>query len=99
MRIGLIRRWEKCYCLQFLFIASVMLLFTLAAITIMFGGKYPGFNFGMLIVLFIAVSRSWHVTCPFSAWGKQVPRLRILMSEEAVITEGTEELGEEFHRW
>jgi hypothetical protein len=52
--------------------------------------------FGMLIVLFIAVSRGWYVTCPFSAWGKQ---WRGSESWREVIMEGTEELGEEFHRW
>ena len=80
MEIGLVRRLIKFYFLQFLFIAPASLLFTLVAIIIMFEGKYPGFNFGMLIVLFIAVSRGWYATCSFSNLGERVPRLSLMES-------------------
>lgn len=77
MRVGLIRRLVKLPFLQFLFILPVTAVVVLASISMIYGIRHPGFNFGLvltwvvwwglLISLFAVVGRGWCFMCPFGA--------------------------------
>jgi ferredoxin len=85
--IGLIRRLVELPYLQFLFIAPSLVVFVVAALSIIFGVKHAGLNFGMvftwvvwwgmLISLFVVVGRGWCIMCPFGALGEWVQRLSL----------------------
>lgn len=87
MEIGLIRRLVKLPYFQFLLIAPALLIFIVATLSIVFGVRHAGLNFGMvftwvvwwglLIALFIVVGRGWCVMCPFGALGEWVQRLSL----------------------
>ena len=87
MDIGLIRRLVKLPYFQFLLLAPAALFFSLAAISIIFGVKHPGFNFGMvftwvvwwgmLLILFVIFGRGWCAMCPFGAFGEWLQRLSL----------------------
>ena len=87
MEIGPIRYLVRLHPFQFFFIVPALLLFLLATISIVFGVKHPGFNFGlvftwvvwwgMFILLFVVVGRGWCVMCPFGALGEWLQRLSL----------------------
>ncbi len=87
MQIGLIRRLVRLHFFQFLLILPVLAVVILASISIMFGVRHPGFNFGMvltwviwwglLIGLFVVVGRGWCLICPFGALGEWLQRLSL----------------------
>lgn len=87
MDIGFIRRLVKLPYFQFLLLAPATLFFTIAAISIVFGVKHPGFNFGMvftwvvwwgmLLLLFVIFGRGWCAMCPFGAFGEWLQRLSL----------------------
>ena len=84
MDIGLIRRLVKLHPLQFLLIFPSLIIFIIAATTIVFGVEHPGFNWGMvftwvvwwgmMILLFVIVGRGWCAMCPFGALGEWLQR-------------------------
>lgn len=87
METRIIRGLVKRRFFQFLFIAPATLIFIVAALSVIFGVKHPGFNFGMvftwvvwwgmLILLFVIVGRGWCMMCPFGAFGEWVQRLSL----------------------
>jgi ferredoxin len=87
MEIGPIRYLVRLHPFQFFFIVPALLIFLLATISIVFGVKHPGFNFGlvftwvvwwgMFILLFVVVGRGWCVMCPFGALGEWLQRLSL----------------------
>ena len=84
MEFGLIRRLVRLHSLQFFIIAPSLIIFILAATTIIFGVPHPGFNWGMvftwvvwwgvLILLFVIIGRGWCITCPFGALGEWIQK-------------------------
>mgnify|MGYP003392550048 FL=1 len=77
MRVVLIRRLVRLPFLQFLFILPVTAVVVLASISMIYGIRHPGFNFGLVITwvvwwglligLFAVVGRGWCFMCPFGA--------------------------------
>ena len=84
MEFGLIRRLVKFHPLQFFIIAPSLIIFVLAATTIVYGVEHAGYNWGMvftwvvwwgvLILLYVIVGRGWCITCPFGAIGEWITR-------------------------
>lgn len=87
MKVSLIRRLVKLHAFQFLLVAPALLIFIIAALSIIFGVNNPGVNFGMvftwvvwwgmLIGLYVVVGRGWCIMCPFGALGEWVQRLSL----------------------
>jgi len=77
LRIGWLNRLMKLRVLQFLFILPATAAVVLATISMIYGVRHPGFNFGliftwvvwwgMMISLFALVGRGWCLMCPFGA--------------------------------
>ena len=67
----------KVHALQFVFVLPVLAAVVLASITMIYGVRHPGFNFGLvltwvvwwglLITMFTLVGRGWCFMCPFGA--------------------------------
>src|SRR3990170_902623 len=84
LRVGLLRRLVKLHSLQFLFVLPVLAVVVLASISMIFGVRHPGFNFGLvltwvvwwglLILLFAVVGRGWCIMCPFGALAEWLQR-------------------------
>ncbi len=95
MEIGIIRRLINFRAFQFFFILISLLIFIIAAISIIFGVKHPGFNFGMVftwvvwwgivIFLFVVVGRGWCMMCPFGALGEWLQRLSLWRKRQWVL--------------
>ncbi len=95
MEIGIIRRLVSFHAFQFFFVAISLLIFIIAAISIIFGVKHPGFNFGMVftwvvwwgivISLFVVVGRGWCMMCPFAALGEWLQRLSLWRKRKWVL--------------
>ena len=87
LRVGLLRRLVKLHSLQFLFILPVTAAVVLASISMIYGVRHPGFNFGLvltwvvwwglLIGLFAVVGRGWCFMCPFGAAVDWLQRLSL----------------------
>ncbi len=95
MQIGLIRRLAKLRFIQFLLIVPGLLIFIIAAISIIFGVRNPAFNFGMVftwvvwwgivILLFVVLGRGWCMICPFGALGEWVQRLSLWWKRDWIL--------------
>lgn len=87
MRVGLISRLVRLPYFQFLFILPVTAAVVLASISMIYGVRHPGFNFGLvltwvvwwglLIGLFAVVGRGWCFMCPFGAAVDWLQRLSL----------------------
>ncbi|MBM4467434.1 MAG: 4Fe-4S binding protein [Chloroflexi bacterium] len=87
LEIGLIRRLVRLPFFQFLFVVPSLLIFIIAALSIFFGVRHAGSNFGMvftwvvwwgmLVSFFVVLGRGWCVMCPFGALGEWVQRLSL----------------------
>lgn len=87
LRAGFLKRLVKLHVLQFIFVFLVTAAVILATITMIYGVRHPGFNFGLvitwvvwwglLIALFALVGRGWCFMCPFGAAIDWVQRLSL----------------------
>ena len=87
MEIGVIRRLVKLHYFQFLLLAPATLLFIIVLLSVIFGVRHPGVNFGLvftwvvwwglMLALFVVVGRGWCFMCPFGAFGEWLQRLSL----------------------
>jgi polyferredoxin len=85
LRFGWLKWLVKLQIFQFLFILPVTGAVVLATLSMIYGVRHPGFNFGLvltwvvwwglLIALFALVGRGWCFMCPFGASIDWVQRL------------------------
>lgn len=87
LQLSLLRRLVRLPFYQFLFVLPATVVFVIAALSIFFGVKHAGSNFGMvftwvvwwglLIGLFLVLGRGWCLMCPFGAFGEWLQRLSL----------------------